>query len=262
MLYAALDGSAACTVSSCDWFHETACATPTSADASTRRASGGSSTPNPPSPTLDASPAAVGRCSTSATATSRPSAAHSARDSSTARRELPPSSKKLASTLTDSAPSRSTPAIASRAADSDALRGPTTDPPAHADDASDGDANDLDRFGPRTEVDLRLGDAYASGVVVLAPEHEACFNTDVKSRLADLERAVSTHPALAVAPKEGAKLPRATVLGDDLEATVSFAAAPAPYLLLVADENSGGGYRQLSHDGYRLTCCVRPRNVS
>ena len=130
-----------------------------------------------------------------------------------------------------------------------------------ADDASD-DANDLDRFGPRTEVDLRLGDAYASGVVVLAPEHEAWFNADVKSRLADLERAVSTHPALAVAPKEGAKLPRATVLGDDLEATVSFAAAPAPYLLLVADENSGGGYRQLSHDGYRLTCCVRPRNVS
>ena len=130
-----------------------------------------------------------------------------------------------------------------------------------ADDASD-DANDLDRFGPRTEVDLRLGDAYASGVVVLAPEHEAWFNADVKSRLADLERAVSTHPALAVAPKEGAKLPRATVLGDDLEATVSFAAAPAPYLLLVADENSGGGYRQLAHDGYRLTCCVRPRNVS
>ena len=127
-------------------------------------------------------------------------------------------------------------------------------------DASDGD--DLDRFGPRTEVDLRLGDAYASGVVVLAPEHEAWFNADVKGRLADLERAVSTHPALAVAPKEGAKLPRATMLGDDLEATVSFAAAPAPYLLLVADENSGGGYRQLSHDGYRLTCCVRPRNVS
>ena len=130
-----------------------------------------------------------------------------------------------------------------------------------ADDASD-DANDLDRFGPRTEVDLRLGDAYASGVVVLAPEHEAWFNADTKRRLADLERAVATHPALAVAPKEGAKLPRATVLGDDLEATVSFAAAPAPYLLLVADENSGGGYRQLSHDGYRLTCCVRPRNVS
>ena len=129
-----------------------------------------------------------------------------------------------------------------------------------ADEASDGD--DLDRFGPRTEVDLRLGDAYASGVVVLAPEHEAWFNADTKKRLADLERAVSTHPALAVAPKEGAKLPRATVLGDDLEATVSFAAAPAPYLLLVADENSGGGYRQLSHDGYRLTCCVRPRNVS
>ena len=129
-----------------------------------------------------------------------------------------------------------------------------------ADDASDGD--DLDRFGPRTEVDLRLGDAYASGVVVLAPEHEAWWNADTKRRLADLERAVSTHPALAVAPKEGAKLPRATVLGDDLEATVSFAAAPAPYLLLVADENSGGGYRQLSHDGYRLTCCVRPRNVS
>ena len=54
----------------------------------------------------------------------------------------------------------------------------------------------------------------------------------------------------------------ATVLGDDLEATVSFAAAPAPYLLLVADENAGaGGYRQLSHDGYRLTCCVRPRSA-
>ena len=131
-----------------------------------------------------------------------------------------------------------------------------------ADDASDDGGDDLDRFGPRTEVDLRLGDSYASGVVVLAPEYEAWFNADVKSRLADLERAVSTHPALAVAPKEGAKLPRATVLGDDLEATVSFAAAPAPYLLLVADENSGGGYRQLSHDGYRLTCCVRPRNVS
>ena len=129
-----------------------------------------------------------------------------------------------------------------------------------ADDASDGDI--LDRFGPRTEVDLRLGDAYASGVVVLAPEHEAWFNTDVKSRLADLERAVATHPALAVAPKEGAKLPRATVLGDDLEATVSFAAAPAPYLLLVADADAGvGGYRQLSHDGYRLTCCVRPRSA-
>ena len=132
-----------------------------------------------------------------------------------------------------------------------------------ADDASDDGGDDLDRFGPRTEVDLRLGDAYPSGVVVLAPEHEAWWNADTKKRLADLERAVSTHPALAVAPKEGAKLPRATVLGDDLEATVSFAAAPAPYLLLVADENAGaGGYRQLSHDGYRLTCCVRPRNVS
>ena len=131
-----------------------------------------------------------------------------------------------------------------------------------ADDASDDGGDDLDRFGPRTEVDLRLGDAYASGVVVLAPEHEAWFNnTDVKSRLADLERAVATHPALAVPAKEGAKLPRATVLGDDLEATVSFAAAPAPYLLLVADENSGGGYRQLAHDGYRLTCCVRPRSA-
>ena len=129
-----------------------------------------------------------------------------------------------------------------------------------ADDASDGD--DLDRFGPRTEVDLRLGDSYASGVVVLAPEHEAWWNADTKRRLADLERAVATHPALAVAPKEGAKLPRATVLGDDLEATVSFAAAPAPYLLLVADADAGaGGYRQLSHDGYRLTCCVRPRSA-
>ena len=146
--------------------------------------------------------------------------------------------------------------------DSSAEPAPAPEPiDVDADDASD-DANDLDRFGPRTEVDLRLGDAYASGVVVLAPEHEAWWNVDTKKRLADLERAVSTHPALAVAPKEGAKLPRATVLGDDLEATVSFAAAPAPYLLLVADENSGGGYRQLSHDGYRLTCCVRPRNVS
>ncbi len=129
-----------------------------------------------------------------------------------------------------------------------------------ADDASDGD--DLDRFGPRTEVDLRLGDAYASGVVVLAPEHEAWWNVDTKKRLSDLERAVATHPALAVPAKEGAKLPRATVLGDDLEATVSFAAAPAPYLLLVADADAGaGGYRQLSHDGYRLTCCVRPRSA-
>ena len=146
--------------------------------------------------------------------------------------------------------------------DSSAEKAPAPEPiDVDADDASD-DANDLDRFGPRTEVDLRLGDAYASGVVVLAPEHEAWWNADTKKRLADLERAVATHPALAVAPKEGAKLPRATVLGDDLEATVSFAAAPAPYLLLVADENSGGGYRQLSHDGYRLTCCVRPRNVS
>ena len=146
--------------------------------------------------------------------------------------------------------------------DSSAEAAPAPEPiDVDADDASD-DANDLDRFGPRTEVDLRLGDAYASGVVVLAPEHEAWWNADTKKRLSDLERAVATHPALAVAPKEGAKLPRATVLGDDLEATVSFAAAPAPYLLLVADENSGGGYRQLSHDGYRLTCCVRPRNVS
>ncbi len=124
----------------------------------------------------------------------------------------------------------------------------------------DVDGDDLDRFGPRTEVDLRLGDAYASGVVVLAPEHEAWWNADTKKRLSDLERAVATHPALAVAPKEGAKLPRATVLGDDLEATVSFAAAPAPYLLLVADADAGaGGYRQLAHDGYRLTCVVRPR---
>ena len=55
---------------------------------------------------------------------------------------------------------------------------------------------------------------------------------------------------------------RRIVLGDDLEATVSFAAAPAPYLLLVADADAGaGGYRQLSHDGYRLTCCVRPRSA-
>ena len=150
-----------------------------------------------------------------------------------------------------------------RAASAEAAPAPAAEPiDVDADDASDG-GDDLDRFGPRTEVDLRLGDSYASGVVVLAPEHEAWFNADVKSRLADLERAVATHPALAVAPKEGAKLPRATVLGDDLEATVSFAAAPAPYLLLVADADAGaGGYRQLSHDGYRLTCCVRPRNVS
>ena len=158
-------------------------------------------------------------------------------------------------------------AASSDSSDDEAAAAPVEAAPApepidvDADDASDGD--DLDRFGPRTEVDLRLGDAYASGVVVLAPEHEAWFNADTKRRLADLERAVATHPALAVAPKEGAKLPRATVLGDDLEATVSFAAAPAPYLLLVADADAGaGGYRQLSHDGYRLTCCVRPRNVS
>ena len=144
--------------------------------------------------------------------------------------------------------------------DDEAAPAPAAEPiDVDADDASDGD--DLDRFGPRTEVDLRLGDAYASGVVVLAPEHEAWWNADTKKRLSDLERAVATHPALAVPPKEGAKLPRATVLGDDLEATVSFAAAPAPYLLLVADENSGGGYRQLTHDGYRLTCCVRPRSA-
>ena len=150
-----------------------------------------------------------------------------------------------------------------RAAPAEAAPAPAAEPiDVDADDASDG-GDDLDRFGPRTEVDLRLGDSYASGVVVLAPEHEAWWNADTKKRLADLERAVATHPALAVAPKEGAKLPRATVLGDDLEATVSFAAAPAPYLLLVADADAGaGGYRQLSHDGYRLTCCVRPRNVS
>ena len=134
--------------------------------------------------------------------------------------------------------------------------------PAPAPEPIDVDADDLDRFGPRTEVDLRLGDSYASGVVVLAPEHETWWNVDTKKRLADLERAVATHPALAVPAKEGAKLPRATVLGDDLEATVSFAAAPAPYLLLVADADAGaGGYRQLSHDGYRLTCCVRPRSA-
>ena len=152
------------------------------------------------------------------------------------------------------------PKTAAAASDDSSADAPQPEPiDVDADDASDGD--DLDRFGPRTEVDLRLGDAYASGVVVLAPEHEAWWNADIKKRLADLERAVATHPALAVAPKEGAKLPRATVLGDDLEATVSFAAAPAPYLLLVADENSGGGYRQLSHDGYRLTCCVRPRSL-
>lgn len=130
-------------------------------------------------------------------------------------------------------------------------------------DASDGDGDhaDLDHFGPRTEVDLRLGDAYASGVVVLAPEHRKWFNADVKGRLADLERAVATCAALQVPPKEGAKLPRITVLGDELEATVSFAASPAPYLLLVADAENGGagGYRQLAHDGYRLTCTVRPR---
>ena len=139
--------------------------------------------------------------------------------------------------------------------DSSAEKAPAPEP-------IDVDADDLDRFGPRTEVDLRLGDSYASGVVVLAPEHEAWWNADTKKRLSDLERAVATHPAIAVAPKEGAKLPRATVLGDDLEATVSFAAAPAPYLLLVADADAGaGGYRQLSHDGYRLTCCVRPRSA-
>ena len=85
-----------------------------------------------------------------------------------------------------------------------------------------------------------------------------------------LARPISTH-AIALleppAPKPGR--PYATgwehaeiALGDDLEATVSFAAAPAPYLLLVADADAGaGGYRQLSHDGYRLTCCVRPRSA-
>lgn len=142
--------------------------------------------------------------------------------------------------------------------DADASDG---DADADASDGDGGDGDDLDRFRPRTEVDLRLGDSYASGVVVLAPEHRAWFNADVKGRLADLERAVGACPALQVPAKEGAKLPRVTVLGDELEATVSFAASPAPYLLLVADADNGGagGYRQLAHDGYRLTCTVRPR---
>ena len=98
-----------------------------------------------------------------------------------------------------------------------------------ADDASDGD--DLDRFGPRTEVDLRLGVRGRAKAGRLAPEHEAWWNADTKKRLSDLERAVATHPALAVPPKEGAKLPRATVLGDHLEATVSSPRRPRPRLL-------------------------------
>ena len=89
----------------------------------------------PPAPPA-ASAAGVRLPSTSATPTSRPSASVSRRANATARSELPPSSKKLASTLIDSADSPSTPANAKRAAASEAERGATmaaaSAPPASA----------------------------------------------------------------------------------------------------------------------------------
>eukprot|EP00966_Prymnesium_polylepis_P323337 7379541-Prymnesium_polylepis.1 len=100
--------------------------------------SGGSCTAQPlPAASL----AAVGRCSTSATLTVRPSAFDSRRASVTARSELPPSSKKLVSTLTASASRPSTAANTSRTAASAAVRGGTA--VALELSASDGDGSCL-----------------------------------------------------------------------------------------------------------------------
>ena len=74
---------------------------------------------------MAASPAAVGCATTSAGLTDRPRAAASSRASRTAWSELPPSSKKLASTLIASAATPSTAANAARAAVSSGVRGPT-----------------------------------------------------------------------------------------------------------------------------------------
>eukprot|EP00966_Prymnesium_polylepis_P232456 5376184-Prymnesium_polylepis.1 len=100
--------------------------------ASTRCTSGGTTTSSSLSP---ASAATVCRCSTVPTLTSRPNASVKRRASTTACNELPPSSKKLASTLTISASSLSTAANTSRTAASAAVRGATTAARAAAADA-------------------------------------------------------------------------------------------------------------------------------
>eukprot|EP00964_Phaeocystis_antarctica_P164059 scaffold141445_cov133-Phaeocystis_antarctica.AAC.1 len=72
MLYAAsAPPPPACTVSSCDWFHETGYTSPGRTPPASG-SSGGSNADEPSSPA--ASAAAVGRCSTSAAPTCRPSA--------------------------------------------------------------------------------------------------------------------------------------------------------------------------------------------
>mmetsp|Transcript_2531 Transcript_2531/g.7418 ORF Transcript_2531/g.7418 Transcript_2531/m.7418 type:complete len:167 (+) Transcript_2531:178-678(+) len=127
-------------------------------------------------------------------------------------------------------------------------------------DSDDGSAvsEDLDWFGPRTSVDLRVGErSYASGVVVLQAADEAWFNARKDEHLADLEDALAELPALGRPP--GDKPQRAAARGKLLDASVKLTAAPAPYLLLVGDEASPGGYRELTYCGMEAECCVRPK---
>ena len=127
-----------------------------------------------------------------------------------------------------------------------------------ADDASDDGGDDLDRFGrargrpaPRRRAAVGRGRprAGARGMVERGYENGSRTSSAPWRRI----------PPSRCRRRRARNCRGATVLGDDLEATVSFAAAPAPYLLLVADADAGaGGYRQLAHDAAAsLVACGR-----
>eukprot|EP00966_Prymnesium_polylepis_P226486 5239000-Prymnesium_polylepis.1 len=120
MLYAApaSPSEARCTVSSCDWFQETGWTDEISVDGAIVRASGGSGIISLSA--IPVSPATVGRCITSVAPTDRGRIVDSLRASTTAFSELPPSSKKLASTLIVSGSTPSTAANTSLTATSKA----------------------------------------------------------------------------------------------------------------------------------------------
>ena len=130
-----------------------------------------------------------------------------------------------------------------------------------ADDDAVPDA-DEDWYGPRTpDVQLRVSERkYASGVVVLDAADEAWFNGRAPALIADLEDALAALPILQKPPKDGDKGQTLRVEGALIAATVKLSPAPAPYLLLVADEGDDApqGYRRLAHCGYAAECAVRP----
>ena len=86
------------------------------------------------------------------------------------------------------------------------------------------------------------------------------INGRAPALIADLEDALAALPMLQKPPKDGDKGQTLRVEGALMAATVKLSPAPAPYLLLVADEGDDApeGYRRLAHCGYAAECAVRP----